>query len=46
MAYGVPRPIILILDRSGVVQAKLYEATYTQRPPATLVVKTLDNLKN
>ena len=45
-AHGVPRPIILILDRSGVIQAKLYEATYTQRPPATLVVQTLDNLKN
>jgi peroxiredoxin len=45
-AYGVPRPIIFILNRSGVIQAKLYEETYTKRPPATLVVQTLDNLKN
>ena len=45
-AYGVPRPIIFILSHSGVIQAKLYEATYTKRPPTTLVVQTLDNLKN
>ena len=45
-AYGVPRPIIFILDRNGVIQAKLYEATYTKRPPATLVVETLDKIAN
>lgn len=45
-AFGVPRPIIFILSHSGVIQAKLYEAAYTKRPPATLVVQTLDNLKN
>lgn len=43
-AYGVPRPIIFILDKSGVVKAKLYEDTYTKRPPAALVVETLDKL--
>ncbi len=43
-AYGVPRPIIFILDKNGVIKAKLYEETYTKRPPATLVIETLDRL--
>ena len=43
-AYGVPRPIIFILDRSGTIRAKLYEDTYTKRPPAKLVVETLDKI--
>jgi peroxiredoxin len=43
-AYGVPRPIILILDKGGTVKAKLYEETYQKRPPATLLVETLDKL--
>jgi peroxiredoxin len=43
-AYGVPRPIIFILDKNGVIKAKLYEETYTKRPPATLVIETLDKL--
>jgi peroxiredoxin len=44
LAYGVPRPIIFILDKNGVVKAKLYEETYTKRPPATLVIETIDRL--
>ena len=43
-AYGVPRPIIFVLDRNGTIKAKLYEETYQKRPPATLVVETLDKL--
>jgi peroxiredoxin len=43
-AYGVPRPIILILDKSGTVKAKLYEETYQKRPPAALLVEALDKL--
>jgi peroxiredoxin len=43
-AYGVPRPIIFILDKNGVVKAKLYEDTYTKRPPAKLVLETLDKV--
>ena len=45
MAYGVPRPIIFILDRHGVIKAKLYEDTFKERPPAALVVKTLNSIK-
>jgi peroxiredoxin len=44
LAYGVPRPIILILDKTGTVKAKLYEETYQKRPPATLVISTIDKL--
>jgi peroxiredoxin len=43
-AYGVPRPIIFILDRNGVIKAKLYEDTYTKRPPTGLVIETLDKV--
>jgi peroxiredoxin len=43
-AYGVPRPIIFILDKNGVIKAKLYEDTYTKRPPLALVLETLDRI--
>ena len=46
LAYGVPRPIIFILDKNGVIKAKLYEDTYTKRPPAKLVLETLDKVAN
>jgi peroxiredoxin len=45
MAFGVPRPIIFILDRHGIIKAKLYEETFKKRPPAALIVKTLDDIK-
>jgi peroxiredoxin len=44
IAFGVPRPIIFILDTKGVIRAKLYEETYKTRPPATLVIQTIDRL--
>jgi peroxiredoxin len=43
-AYGVPRPIIFVLDKSGTIKAKLYEETYTKRPPASLVISTIDKV--
>lgn len=43
-AYGVPRPIIFILDRNAIIKAKLYEDTYTKRPPTPLVIETLDKV--
>jgi peroxiredoxin len=45
LAYGVPRPIIFIIGRDGVIKSKLYEETYTKRPPIGLVIETLDRLK-
>jgi len=43
-AYGVPQPVIFILDHDGVVKAKLYEDNYTKRPPVKLVLETIDGL--
>ncbi len=43
-AYGVPRPIIFILDKTGTIKAKLYEETFTTRPPSTLLISTLDKV--
>lgn len=43
-AYGVPRPIIFILDSKGVIKAKLFEETYKTRPPVSQVVAKLDGL--
>jgi peroxiredoxin len=43
-AYGVPRPIIFVLDRDGVIKAKLYEATFMKRPPVGLVIETLNRV--
>jgi peroxiredoxin len=41
-AFGVPRPIIFILDTNGVIKAKLYEESYKVRPPVTAVLSKLD----
>jgi peroxiredoxin len=43
-AYGVPRPIIFVLDPSGVIKAKLYEESFKVRPPVTAVISKLDEL--
>jgi peroxiredoxin len=43
-AYGVPRPIIFILDRDTTIRAKLFEESFTKRPPVGLVIETLDKV--
>jgi len=43
-AYGVPRPIIFILDTNGVIKAKLYEESFKVRPPVTAMISALDGL--
>jgi peroxiredoxin len=43
-AYGVPRPIIFILDTNGTIKAKLYEESFKDRPPVTSVISKLDEL--
>jgi len=43
-AYGVPRPIIFVLDKNGVIKSKLYEESFKVRPPVTAVISTLDEL--
>ncbi|MBA2587155.1 MAG: peroxiredoxin family protein, partial [Alphaproteobacteria bacterium] len=44
-AYGVPRPVIFILDRDGVIRDKLYEETYKTRPPVGLVIEAIDKVR-
>ena len=43
-AYGVPKPIIFILDKGGVIRAKLYEESFKVRPPVSAVIGALDAL--
>jgi len=43
-AYGVPRPIIFVLDPLAVIKAKLYEESFKNRPPVTAVISKLDEL--
>ena len=43
-AYGVPRPIIFVLDPRGVIKAKLFEDSFKNRPPVTSVISKLDEL--
>lgn len=44
LAYGVPRPIIFVLDRKGRIRASIAEETYKTRPPVSEVLKMLDSL--
>lgn len=44
LAFGVPRPIIFMIDRHGVIKAKLFEETFKKRPPLKLVLETLDKI--
>jgi len=43
-AYGVPRPIIFILDREATIKAKLFEETFKTRPQVGLIIGTLDKV--
>jgi peroxiredoxin len=43
-AYGVPRPIIFVLDPQGVIKAKLFEDSFKYRPRITAVISKLDEL--
>jgi len=43
-AYGVPRPIIFVLDAQGVIKAKFFEDNFKYRPRITSVISKLDEL--
>jgi peroxiredoxin len=43
-AYGVPRPIIFVLNRDGIIKAKLFEESFKVRPPVSAIISTLDGL--
>jgi len=44
IAFGVPRPAIFIVDRMGVVKAKLIEDGYKIRPSPVDILKAIDAL--
>jgi len=43
-AYGVPKPAIYIVDKSGIVRAKLAEEGYKVRPPDEAIVAAVGAL--
>ena len=44
MAYGVPQPSIFVISPAGVVQAKLAEDGYKNRPPVEAVIAAVDRV--
>jgi len=44
LAHGVPRPAIYVIDRKGVIRARLMEDTYRKRPPVEVVLAAVDAL--
>ena len=44
-AYGVPMPAIFVISQRGVVQAKLAEEGYRNRPPVSAVLAAVDGIK-
>ncbi len=44
-AYGVPRPIIFVIDAKNIIRASLAEETFQKRPPVSVVIEAIDSLK-
>ena len=44
-AYGVPMPAIFVISPRGVIQAKLAEEGYRNRPPVSAVLAAVDAIK-
>lgn len=44
-AYGVPKPAIFVVDKGGIVRAKLAEEGYKTRPPSAAITEAVDGLK-
>ena len=44
-AFGVPRPVIYVIDRQNTIRAALAESTYQNRPPVAEVTKAIDALR-
>jgi peroxiredoxin len=44
-AYGVPMPAIFVVDKAGIVRAKMAEAGYKTRPPSAAIIEAVDALK-
>lgn len=44
-AYGVPRPVIYVIDRQNTIRGRLAEETYQNRPPVAEVLKVLGGIR-
>ena len=44
MAYGVPKPVIFIIDPNGKIQGKLAMEGYRDRPPLEDVMAEVDRI--
>jgi peroxiredoxin len=44
-AFGVPRPIIFVIDKKNTIRASLAEESFRNRPPVSEVLKAIDALK-
>ncbi len=44
-AYGVPHPIVFVVDRNGVIKAKFFEEDYRVRPPAADILAGIDAME-
>lgn len=42
-AHGVPQPAIFVVSRTGIVQAKLAEEGYRNRPPVSAVIGAVES---
>lgn len=43
-AFGVPKPVVFIVDKSGIVRAKLAEESYKTRPQIAAIVAVVDGV--
>ncbi|MSO72203.1 MAG: peroxiredoxin family protein [Rhodospirillaceae bacterium] len=43
-AYGVPKPVIFVIDKSGIVRAKLAEESYKTRPQIASIAAAVDGV--
>jgi len=43
-AFGVPRPVIYVIDRENTIRARLAEETYQNRPPVAEVLKVIGGI--
>ncbi len=41
---GIPHPAIFFINTDGVVEAKLYEDSYRDRPETEAILSTVDGL--
>ena len=43
-AYGVPLPVVYVIDRKGIIRARLMEETFRKRPQPEAVLAAVDAL--